>query len=93
MHRQKHFVVLGLGAFGDSLARRLTRNGCRVTGMDQDRERVESLKDVLYEALIGDATDRASLVPLSLDQCDTVVISLGGSMVPSLLATLHAKEQ
>ena len=64
-----------------------------MTGLDLSRERVENLKDFLFEALIGDATDRATLVPLSLDKCEAVLISLGGSIVPSLLATLHAKEQ
>ena len=43
----KHFIVIGLGSFGTALAERLCRNGCRVTGVDGSRERVEELKDVL----------------------------------------------
>lgn len=90
---KKHFIVLGLGAFGTTLARRLAKNGCRVTGVDESRERVEALKDVLFEPVIGDATDRETLAQLAIETCDTVVVSLGGTIAPSLLATLHAKEQ
>lgn len=92
MAEKKHFVVLGLGMFGSTLAKRLTQNGCRVTGVDISEERVDSLKDVLYEAVIADATERASLEQLSLASADAIVISLGDTIVPSLLATLHAKE-
>ncbi len=88
----KRFVVLGLGTFGGTLAKRLSQNGCRVTGVDLKRELVESLQDELYEAVIADATDRTSLEQLSLKDADAVFISLGGTIIPSLLATLHAKE-
>lgn len=88
----KHFVVIGLGSFGAALANRLCENGCRVTGIDDRRERVESMKDNLYEAIIGDATDRDALEHLPLEEADAVFISLGENLSPSLLATLHAKE-
>jgi trk system potassium uptake protein TrkA len=94
MAAKKHYVVLGLGTFGSALATRLAKNGCRVTGVDKNRDRVESLKDVLYEAVIGDVTERHALAELSLDSCHGVFISLGENenITPSVLATLHVKE-
>lgn len=94
MPEKKHFVVLGLGTFGAALATRLCKNGCRVTGVDAHRERVESLKTMLYEAVIADVTERGALQELSLDQAHAVFISLGErqDITPSILATLHAKE-
>ena len=65
MASPKNFVVIGLGSFGAALARRLCKNGCRVTGMDASRESVEALKDVLYEAIIGDATERETVEHLA----------------------------
>lgn len=88
----KHFIVIGLGTFGSALAERLAKNGCRVTGLDASRERVDPLKDTLYEAIIGDATDRDSLAHLRLDAADAVFISMGEDISQSLLTTLHAKE-
>jgi len=88
----KHFLVLGLGTFGSALAERLARNGCRVTGVDTRREAVERMKDSLYEAVIGDASDRETLQDLGPNQMQAVFISLGENISLSLLAALHAKE-
>jgi trk system potassium uptake protein TrkA len=85
-------TVIGLGTFGAALASRLCKNGCRVTGVDSDKERVEGLKSDLYEAVIGDATERETLQHLTLSDADTVFISMGEDITRSLLATLHAKE-
>ena len=92
MSKPKHFVLIGLGSFGTAVARRLCQNGCRVTGIDASPNHVESLKDILYEALVGDATEKSAFDGLELAQVDTVIISLGEDMARSLLATLHAKE-
>ena len=91
-NQRKHFVVLGLGSFGTALARRMSENGCRVTGVDRDRTRVEALKGGLYEAAIGDVTQRATVEQLSLADVDAVFVSLGEDLAPSLLAALYAKE-
>jgi trk system potassium uptake protein TrkA len=92
MAQTKHFVVIGLGSFGSALAQRLSVNGCRVTGLDADKEHVEELKDVLYEAIIGDATERDALVHLPLKEASAVFVSMGENITLSLLAALHAKE-
>jgi trk system potassium uptake protein TrkA len=88
----KHIIVVGLGSFGTSIAKRLTKNGVRVTGMDASRERVEALKDDLYEAVIGDATQRAAFEQLPCKQAMALVISLGEDITRSILAALHARE-
>ncbi len=94
MANKKHFIVLGLGTFGESLARRLCENGCRVTGVDRNKQKVESLKNELYEAIVADVTERAALEHIDLPDADTVFISLGegADMSPSLMAVLHARE-
>jgi len=89
---QKRFVVLGLGSFGSALARKLARNGCRVTGVDASEPCVEAVKDHLYEAVVGDATDRETLKQLLVNRADATFISLGETIERSLLATLHARE-
>jgi len=92
MAAQRRFIVLGLGTFGSALARRLKLNGSRVTGVDNNRDRVEALKDVLHEAIIADVTDRDSLEQLLLDESDAVIVALGEDITRSLLCALHARE-
>ena len=90
MSETKRFVVLGLGSFGTALATRMCTNGCRVTGVDADRDRVEDLKHLLYEAVIADVTDPETLKQLNLSAASAVFISLGENITPSLLCTLRA---
>jgi trk system potassium uptake protein TrkA len=92
MPEPKRFVVIGLGSFGTALALRLQENDCRVTGLDLRKDRVEEIKDALYEAVIGDATDRDTLQQLPLRDAQAVFISLGEDITHSLLAALHCKE-
>ena len=44
----KKFIMLGMGTFGTALTRKLAANGCQVTGVDQCRERLDLLKNVLH---------------------------------------------
>lgn len=88
----KQFIVIGLGTFGAATAAKLHENGARVTGVDASRERVERLKDCLYEPIIADATQREALAQLSLEDASAVIISLGEDIELSLLAALHVKE-
>lgn len=92
MATPRRFIMLGMGSFGTALATQLAKNGCRVTGVDNQRERLEALKDVLHEAVIGDATDRELLDNLSVREAQCVFISLGEAISQSLLAALHMKE-
>ncbi len=92
MPETKHFIVIGLGTFGAALAQRLTDLGCRVTGVDSVEEHVEALKNKLYEAIIGDATDRDTLQHAPIRDAEAVFIGLGEDIARSLLATLHVKE-
>jgi trk system potassium uptake protein TrkA len=88
----KKFIMLGMGTFGSALATKLAANGCQVTGVDQRRERLELLKNVLHEAVIGDSTDREVLENLPIRDATAVFISLGETISQSLLATLHVRE-
>jgi trk system potassium uptake protein len=92
MASAKRFIMLGMGTFGSALATQLAANGCRVTGVDNRREPLDLLKNVLHEAVIGDSTDREVLENLSVRDATAVFISLGEAISQSLLAALHMKE-
>ena len=84
--------MLGMGSFGTALSRKLAANGCRVTGVDGRRERLDAVKNAIHEAVIGDCTDRELLENLPIRDATAVFISLGENISQSLLATLHVKE-
>ena len=84
--------MLGMGSFGTALSRKLAANGCRVTGVDGRRERLDAVKNEIHEAVIGDCTERELLENLPIRDATAVFISLGENISQSLLATLHVKE-
>jgi trk system potassium uptake protein TrkA len=86
------FIMLGMGSFGAALATRLAHNGCRVVGVDQKKDRLELVRNQIFEAVIGDSTDREVLENLPIADAYAVVISLGENITRSMLATLHVKE-
>lgn len=73
-------------------ARRLTKNGCQVMGVDIDRGRIDIVKDEIYETVIANVTDRNVLEEIDVKSVDAVFVSLGKDISQSLLTTLHAKE-
>jgi trk system potassium uptake protein TrkA len=90
--KTKRFICLGLGTFGSAFAKRLCQHGFKVTGVDRSESTLITLRDHLFEAVIGDVTDRATLDELMLPNSDGVVISLGDNIERSILCALYAKE-
>ena len=45
--KNNQFVIIGLGRFGSSLARELTKLGYEVLGIDKDEEAVHEMSQVL----------------------------------------------
>ncbi|MCA9104771.1 MAG: TrkA family potassium uptake protein [Planctomycetales bacterium] len=88
----RRFVVIGLGSFGAAVAQQLHLAGCRVTGLDSSRRNIETYKDSLYEAVIGDARSAEVIEQLGVGTADGVVVSLGEDLTASMLAVLHCRE-
>lgn len=88
----RSFGIIGLSSFGTYLALELAGAGHDVIVIDNDEEKVESIKDFVGKAVIADASDRKTLAELGLKQCDVVVVSLGTSIDISILVTLYLKE-
>lgn len=86
------YLVIGLGTFGRRLAEELTDNGNDVVGADANEHRVEYIKDRISVAYILDATERAALKALPLDEFDCVVVAIGQSMDASLRTVATLKE-
>lgn len=89
----KHYAIIGLGSFGSTVVEELSRLKCKVTAIDDDKNKVQSLPDLPHVVVIkGDATDRNFLENLELDKFDGVVVSTGEDSHASILITLYLKE-
>lgn len=86
------YLVIGLGNFGKTLAEELTDRGHDVIGVDHNEHRVEEVKNRISVAYILDATERAALAALPLDEIDGAVVAIGQSMDCSLRTVAALKE-
>lgn len=90
MAKRKHIAVVGLGQFGGEIARVLAGDA-EVLALDVDQDRVDELADHVQRAVVVDATDLPSLRSVVNKDFDEAIISTGGTMETSILATLHLK--
>lgn len=85
------FAVIGLGAFGSTVAVDLARGGAYVLGVDLDDRRVSKVADHLAEAKILDATDEMALREAGFERYGAVLVAIGEGLEASILATLNAR--
>lgn len=86
------FVVIGLGHFGSSVAKRLHEEGKEVIAIDADPEKVQDAVEFSSQAICADATEMRTLQAIGLEDVDAAVVSLGKRMDIITLAALHVKE-
>ncbi len=84
-----NFVILGLGAFGTSIARELAASGHQVMCVDNNEAHIDAVKDVVTLAVQGDATDRAVLLELGVAKADVAIVAVGENFEASLMMTAH----
>lgn len=89
---KKQFAVLGLGAFGASVAVTLQRLGCDVAAVDQNMERVNDIADKVTYVMQADIGNPELLYSLGSRNFDGLVVAVSESMESSIMATLVAKE-
>jgi trk system potassium uptake protein len=79
-----NFVIIGLGNFGASLAKKLTALGHDVIGVDKDIDKVEFFKDTIKNTVSMDITDIHALKSLPLKDCDQAVVCIGDDFGSSI---------
>lgn len=92
MNSSSEFAVFGLGNFGLTVAEELARLGCRVTAVDNDKNRLQRADEKIHLAIIGDATDRSFLEKLDVEKFDCCIVSTGEDSHASIIICLYLKE-
>ncbi|MEW5920446.1 MAG: TrkA family potassium uptake protein [Bacillota bacterium] len=85
-------AVIGLGRFGQSVAKTLTELGCDVLAIDSDMKKVEAVANTVTHAVQADSTDEENLKMLGLQNFDVVVLATGSCIQASILSAIIIKE-
>ena len=83
----KQFAVIGLGTFGQRIARALMQKGSEVVAIDRDAAKVEAVKDDVTRAVCLDATNEEPLARSGVLDLDAVVVAMGEHMEEAILTT------
>ena len=88
----KSYMVIGLGRFGTEAAKKLCELGCEVLAMDVSSDLVQKVSNYVTHAVVANAQDKEVLRALGAKDFDCAIVSIGGSLADSILATMNLKE-
>ena len=88
----KSFAVIGIGRFGESVAKTLIELGNEVLAIDKNPDRIHDISEFVTHAVEADIMDESNLKELGLRNFDVVIVSIGSDIEASIMATLLAKE-
>lgn len=80
----KSVLLIGLGRFGQHVARKLGDLGHEVMAVDSDEERVDGALPYVTNAQIGDSTSREFLSSLDVPSFDACIVAIGDNFQNSL---------
>lgn len=86
------YAVIGLGAFGSSVAVALAEERCQVIAIDKVSEKVNAIADLVARAVQLDASDPKALEGVGISAIKTAIVGIGGNLEASIMATLNLKE-
>ncbi len=88
----KSVLLIGLGRFGKHIAGQLNQLGHQIMALDSDEERVNSVINIVTNAIIGDSTNEDVLRSLGIDNYDICIVAIGNNFQSSLETTYLLKE-
>lgn len=83
------FAIIGIGAFGSALAKKLSEEGAYVIAIDNNMEHIEQVKDYVSDAICFDGTDEDLLEEHGITNVDVAIIAIGETFEPVVLIAMH----
>ena len=88
----KSYIVIGLGRFGQTLARQLCMLGAEVLALDKRSDLVQQVADDVTHAVVGDGQDKEVLRALGARNFDCAIIAISSNLAASVLTAMNLKE-
>ncbi len=90
--KNKQFAVIGIGQFGEAIAKSLSKKGAEVLAIDANQERIDYISSEVSYAVALDATDKKALLMQNIQDFDAVVIAIGEQFEQLLLCAVNLIE-
>jgi len=85
--------VIGLGRFGFSVATKLAEHGADVLAVDSNEAIINSIRDLVTQAVCVRVSDEEALRHIGIDDVDTVIVGIGENFAQSILITALLKQR
>ncbi len=86
------YGIIGLGRFGAAVALELVKSGKHVIVLDNDEEKLNSVKEYITSAHLVSAITPEVLSESGISECGTVIVAIGSDIESNILATLNVIE-
>jgi len=83
--KNARYAVIGLGLFGTSIARELSRRGAEVLAIDINEQQVEGVSGDVAFGVTMDATDPKTLKAQNIHEMDAVIVAIGEGKFDTML--------
>jgi trk system potassium uptake protein TrkA len=83
--KNARYSVIGLGLFGTSIARELSRRGAEVLAIDNNEHQVEGVSGDVAFGVTMDATDLKALKAQNIHEMDAVIVAIGEGKFDTML--------
>jgi len=90
--KKKQFAIIGMGRFGSSVAKSLSKAGFEVLAIDRSEARTQEVSNFVTHAIQAECTDEEALRAIGIRNFDVVVVAIGVDIQSSILTTLILKE-
>ncbi len=85
-------AVLGLGRFGQRIAKKLSQGGEEVIACDKRRDVAEAMVDDVAQAIALDVTDEHALRSRGIHRVKVAIVAIGENFEAAVLATVLLKQ-
>ena len=88
----EEIIIIGLGRFGMSLAKALSKYDCEVMAIDKSSALVDEVAPYVTHSAVVNAIDKDALIELGIKNFDTAVVGIGDDLESSIMISLILKE-
>lgn len=90
--KKKTFLVLGLGIFGSTIAKELSRFHQEVVAVDRDMTCVDRMSAYVTKPICCDFTNIEDLRAVGAEDVDAAIVATGSHLEESILAIVNLRE-
>ena len=92
MKKMEQIAIIGLGKFGMTVAKELSKYDCEVLAIDADETLVENCAPFVTKAIQANVLETDALEACGLQNFDIAIIGIGDNIESSLMVALSLKD-